>query len=69
MRTCDQVYSSFSCQDYNELVTVKQRIELRMAKIHSWMIMNKLKLNIDKTELLVLYILNIAHTFLLVRSW
>ena len=68
MGTCDQVYSSFSCQDYNELVTVKQRIELRMVKVHSWVVMNKLKLNNNKTELLVLCILHIAHTFLLVRS-
>ena len=51
----DQVYSAFSCQDYNELVAVKQRIELCMAEVNNWMMMNKLKLNTDKTELLVLH--------------
>ena len=51
----DQVYFSFTCQDYNELVTVKQRIELCMVEINNWMILSKLKLNTDKTELLVLH--------------
>lgn len=51
----DQVCSSFSCQDYNELVSVKQQIELCMVEVNNWMIMDKLKRNSDKTELLVLH--------------
>ena len=43
-----------TCQD-NELVTVKQRIELCMVEAKYWMIMNKTKLKTDKTELLVLH--------------
>ena len=58
----DQAYSSFTSQDYNELVTVKHRIELCMVEVNNWMVMNKLKLNTDKTELLILHSRFRSHT-------
>ena len=36
-------------------MTVKQRIELCMVEVNNWMKVNKLKLNTDKTELLILH--------------
>lgn len=41
-----------SSQD--ELLTVKSKVELCVKHIDSWMILNGLKLNQDKTELLLI---------------
>lgn len=49
------MYSTFSCQDSEELAAVKSRMEMRMADVNNWMTIDKVKLNTDKTELLVLH--------------
>ena len=49
-----QIYISFNYKDQNDLDQVKSRVELCLVDIMNWMSMNKLKLNTEKTELLIL---------------
>ena len=50
-----QLYTTFSCDDNDDLTTTISRIESCLVDITNWMTTNKLKLNTDKTELLILY--------------
>ena len=50
-----QLYTSFTCNDEHDLSYTVQRIEDYLADIRAWMLLNKLKLNEDKTELLVIH--------------
>ena len=50
-----QLYTTFSCDDKDDLTTTISRIESCLVDITNWMTTNKLKLNTDKTELLILY--------------
>ena len=50
-----QLYTTFSCDDKDDLTTTVSRIESCLVNITNWMTTNKLKLNTDKTELLILY--------------
>ena len=47
-----QLYTSFYFEDETEMVAATRRIEMCVTDIHSWMAVNMLKLNTDKTELL-----------------
>lgn len=49
-----QIFASFSYKDKQEMDQVKTRVESCLLDIIEWMTLNKLKLNTDKTELLVL---------------
>ena len=49
-----QLYTSFTCNGEHDLSSAVQRIEDCLADIRTWMLLNKLKLNDDKTELLVI---------------
>ena len=55
-----QLYTSFTCSDEHDLSSTAQRIEDCLADIRTWMLLNKLKLNEDKTDSW-LFILAIAH--------
>lgn len=46
-----QLYTSFYFEDETEMAAAKRRIEMYVSDIHSWMAVNMLKLNTDKTEL------------------
>ena len=46
-----------ACQDSEELSLVKHCLEICMSDVNNWMTFNKLKLNTEKTELLVLHCL------------
>ena len=48
-----QLYTTFSCDDKDDLTTTISRIESCLVDITNWMTSNKLKLNTDKTELLI----------------
>ena len=48
-----QLYTTFSCDDKDDLTTTIPRIENRLVDITNWMTTNKLKLNTDKMELLL----------------
>ena len=50
-----QLYTTFSCDDQDDLTTTISRIESCLVDIINWMTTDKLKLNTDKTELLILY--------------
>ena len=50
-----QLYTTFSCDDKDDLTTTISQIESCLVDITNWMTTNKLKLNTDKTELLILY--------------
>lgn len=50
-----QLYTSFACNDTSDLVAAKQRLENCVADINLWMIINKLRLNDDKSEFLFLH--------------
>ena len=50
-----QLYTTFSCDDKDDLTTTISRIESCLVDITNWMTNNKLKLNTDKTELLILH--------------
>ena len=50
-----QLYTSFACNDEHDLSSTAQRIENCLADIKTWMLLNKLKLNGDKTGLLVIH--------------
>ena len=50
-----QLYTTFSCDDMDDLTITISRIESCLTDITNWMTSNKLKLNTDKTELLTLY--------------
>ena len=50
-----QLYSSFTCNDEHDLSSTAQRIEYCLADISTWVLLSKLKLNEDKTELLVIH--------------
>ena len=47
-----QLYTSFYFEDETEMAAATRRIEMCVNDIHSWMAVNMLKLNTDKTELL-----------------
>ena len=49
-----QLYLTFSPSCPNDLYFVKQQIESCVLEINNWMTYNKLKLNNDKTEILIL---------------
>jgi len=49
-----QVYMSFRPSDVDSIDLVKQRVESCVQAIQMWMTSNRLKLNSDKTELLIL---------------
>ena len=49
------LYTTFSCDDSVDLSTTISRIETCLVDITNWMTTNKLKLNNDKTELLIVY--------------
>jgi len=49
-----QLYLSFSSSSSNKLDSAKLQIETCLSEIDEWMTQNKLKLNKDKTEILVL---------------
>lgn len=48
-----QLYSTHSCDDDSDPPSPISRIERYLRYITDWMTVNKLKLNTDKTELLV----------------
>ena len=50
-----QLYTTFSCDDSVDLISTISRTEICLVDITNWMTTNKLKLNTDKTELLILY--------------
>ena len=50
-----QLYTTFRCDDEDDLTTTISRIESCLIDITNWMTTNKLKLNTDKMELLILY--------------
>ena len=50
-----QLYTTFSCDDNDDLTTTISRNESCLVDITNWMTTNKLKLNTDKTKLLILY--------------
>ena len=50
-----QLYTTFSCDDKDDLTTTISRTESSLVDITNWITNNKLKLNTDKTELLILY--------------
>ena len=50
-----QLYTSFYFEDEMEMAAARRRIEMCVSDIHSWMALNMLKLNTDKTELLYFY--------------
>jgi hypothetical protein len=50
-----QIYAKFTYNDYDDMSTTKQRVEECLLEIDSWMSQNKLKLNRDKTELLIFH--------------
>ena len=49
-----QIYVSFSSQSQQDLFLVKSNLEVCVKHIDSWMVLNGLKLNQDKTELLLI---------------
>jgi hypothetical protein len=49
-----QLYASCCVQNAEELATTLQKLEHCIAEIKAWMVANKLQLNEDKTELIVL---------------
>ena len=50
-----QLYTTFSCDDKDALTPTISRIESCLVDITNWMTTNELKLNTDKTKLLILY--------------
>ena len=50
-----QLYTTFSCDDKDDLTTTISPIESCLVDITNWMTTKKLKLNTDKTELLILH--------------
>ena len=50
-----QLHTTFSWDDKDDLTTTISRIESCLVDITNWMTTNKLKLNTDKAELLILY--------------
>ena len=48
-----QLYLSFKASSSENMVSSKSKIEACVTDINSWMIINKLKMNSDKTEILV----------------
>ena len=50
-----QLYTSFACNDEHDLSSTAHGIEDCLADIKTWMLLNKLKLIGDKTELLVIH--------------
>ena len=48
-----QLYLSFKTSSFEDMVSCKSKIEACATDIESWMIKNKLKVNGDKTEILV----------------
>ena len=50
-----KLYTTFLCNDENDMIDIKRQIEDRLLEISHWMNKNKLKLNQDKTELLLIH--------------
>ena len=48
-----QLYVSFKTSSFKDTVSCKSKIEACVTDIDPWMVMNKLKMNGDKTEILV----------------
>ena len=48
-----QLYVSFKTSSFEDMVSCKSKIEACVTDIDPWMIMNKLKMNGEKTEILV----------------
>ena len=63
------LYTTFSCDDSVDLSTTISRIETCLVDITNWMTTNKLKLNNDKTELLIVYsrFTHYPHGFLILK--
>ena len=49
-----QIYVFFSSQSQQDLCLVKSKLEACVKHIDSWMVLNRLKLNQDKTDLLLI---------------
>ena len=49
-----QIYVFFPSQSQQDLYLVKSKLEARVKHIDSWMVLNRLKLNQDKTEMLLI---------------
>ena len=49
-----QLYVSFKFGDAVDLLVAQRRIEMYIAEIKAWMVMFMLKLNDDKTELVII---------------
>ena len=63
-----QLHTTFSCDDKDDLTTTISRIESCLVDITNWMTTNKLKLNTDKAELLILYSrFRLPHGYLLFK--
>lgn len=50
-----QIYSTFIANDDEDLAATKLNIEMCLIEVEQWMTINKLKLNNDKTKLLVFH--------------
>ena len=56
-----QIYLSFKSKNVGEPLLSRSRVELCIRDVTQWMTANKLMLNHDKTELLILYTPVITH--------
>ena len=56
-----QLYVTFETSSLNDMGLSKCRLEACVREIDTWMLLNRLKLNKDKTELLVISSLHLAR--------
>ena len=65
-----QLYETFETSSLNDMDLSKSRLEACVREIDTWVLLNKLKLNKDKTELLVISSLHLldllCHIFMFV---
>ena len=62
-----QIYVFFPSQSQQDLCLVKSKLQARVKHIDSWMVLNRLRLNQNKTELLIIssrYRQSLALTYL-----